>query len=486
MNKIKRNYVYNLTYQIFLLVIPIVVTPYLSRVLGSDCTGQYSFTFSIVTYFTLFASLGFSYYAQRLVASHFGDRKQQSLDFWEILIARFFSTFICSLLYIVLLFANVYEEKYQLLMKIQLINVVFIGIDVTFFFQGNEEFLKIVIRNILVRIVAIVLIFILVKSKESLWIYTLIQSLTVAVSYVSLWVYVPKYLCKISISDLRPFKHFKSTIILFIPTIAISIYTSLDKTLIGFITKDDNEVGFYEYSERLVKMAMVVLTSLGTVMIPKNSKLFSDGREDLIIDNIYKSSKFVWFVGVPFVFGIICIANNLIPWYLGGEYTKSIVLMQILSVIILLIGFSSMLGQQYLIPTKQDGKFTLCVTLGAVINFILNLILINFYGSIGAAISTVIAEFLVALLMFIFVRNKISFLKILKSSWKYFLSGLIMFLITGYISTLLQSSIINSIIIVATGSIIYFTVLVILKETFMIIGIKKAFKFIKKIFKGGS
>ena len=454
-------------YEIFLLIVPIAVTPYVARVLGENGSGQYSYTFSINTYFVLFASLGFSYYAQRLIASHQGDTRKQTVDFWEIIIARLFSCVFVLIIYFLLLYINVYDVKYSKLMLLQSFTIVAVLFDINFYFQGNEEFGKIVFRNVVIKSISIACIFIFVKNPNDLPNYTLIQSLTILFSNLSMWLYMPRYLVKIEKHDIQFIRHIFPTIVLFIPTIATSIYTSLDKTLIGIITKSDAENGNYEYAEKLIKMTLTVLTSLGNVMSPRNSKRFAEGDIKSIEENIFSTTRFVFFLGVPLMLGIISVADNLIPWYLGSEYDKAANLMKLLSPLIIIIGMSNVFGRQFLIPSNEDKKFTISIVIGAVTNFILNIIFIRIYKSYGAAIATVVAETVITAIMYYCIRKHINLKNVIKAVWKYIVSGLLMFVICNYLSHILSPSIIHSIAIIVTGIALYTFGIIIMKDDFI-------------------
>lgn len=278
---------------------------------------------------------------------------------------------------------------------------------------------------------------------------------------------MPKYLVRISLKETKPIKHLPAAIILFLPTIATSVYTSLDKTLIGLITKSDAENGNYEYSERIVKMALTVVTSLGTVMIPRNTQQFAKGDIKGVEDNIYNSSRFVLLIGLPMVLGLIAVADNFVPWYLGPGYLKAANLIKLLSPIIIIIGFSNVFGLQFLIPSGQDKRFSIAVITGATINFVLNLLLIRWLASYGAAIATVIAEFVVTVVMLAFIRKNISVVRILKESWRYWICGTIMFAVCYLLGSRLSPSIIHTAIIIVVGGLIYFTGIIIMKDDFV-------------------
>lgn len=466
-SKVLKNYTLNMLYEVFLLIIPIFVTPYVARVLGEDGSGQYSFTFSVNSFFVLFAALGFNYYAQRLVASHQGKKKQQSIDFWEVFIVRLIPCSITLFVYLVSILSGLYGDKYSQLMLILTFNIIAVIFDINFFFQGNEDFAKIVFRSIIIKTLSIVCIFTFVKHSGDLWIYTLIQSLTLLLSNLAIWVYMPRYLLKISFADIHPLKHLKPTMVLFIPTLALSVYTLLDRTLIGLITHDDAENGNYEYAEKLVKMILTVLTSLGTVLSPRNAKRFAEGDVEGVEKNIYHTSRFVMFLGVPLMFGTIAISDNLIPWYLGAGYDKAAMLMKLLAPLVIIIGLSNVFGRQFLIPSNQDKKFTIAIVCGALTNLILNIILISILKSYGAAIATVIAETTVTCVMLYYIRDSIHFTQIIKTSWKYWVIGFAMFLVCYLLSHYLSPSIIHTAGIAIVGMFIYLLGIFIIKDDFL-------------------
>lgn len=465
---VKKNYILNLIYEVYALIIPLAVTPYVSRVLGENASGRYSFTYSICTYFTLFAALGFNRYAQRLIAQYQGMAEKQSIAFYEIIIARFFSVGFTLIVYYALIIFDCYDAKYSQLMTIMSINIIAVAFDIAFFFQGNEEFGKIVFRNIIIKTSGFICIFAFVKGPNDLWIYTLIQSLIVGVNAISLWVYMPRYLVKIEWRNIRPLRHIPKTLVLFLPTIATSVYTSLDKTLIGIITANEVENGNYEYASQLVRMAMTVITSLGTVMIPRNSQQIASGNLKKVEDNIYYSSRFVFFVGIPLTFGLMAISEKFMPWYLGPGYDKAALLVMILSPLIIIVGLSNVFGLQFLIPNNEDKKFTMAIILGAVTNFLLNCIMIKNWGSYGAALASIIAELVVTITMLIMVRKHIDFVHVLLDSWKYFLSGSAMYLVCSWYSRLFSFGFMNLILTIIIGALVYFGLLLILRDEYLI------------------
>ena len=500
---IKKNYLFNLIYQIFILIIPLVTTPYISRVLLADGVGQYSFTFSIQSYFVLIAALGFGYYAQREIANHQNDKKSQSIIFWEVTIIKILSVGFAVSLNLAFVYIGVYQT-YKELMAWWTINIAAVALDITFLLQGNEDFGRIVGRNVLIKTIGVILVFILVKNNTDVWIYVLITSISTLLGNLSLWIYLPKYLSKISLKSLKPFRHFIPTLRLFLPTIATSIYTMLDKTLIGalinetFVAQEeqivdgvptvvsvvkqysDLENGYYEQSEKIVKMCLAVVGALGTVMIPRNSKLYADNNWTDLKKNVYFATDYVWLTCIPMAAGLAAIAPNFVPWFFGAGFEKCILLIQVFTPLIIFIGFSNVLGLQYLIPTKRDKKFTIGILAGTFSNLALNCILIPLLWSYGAVIASLIAEFLVTLTMYLLIRKEISLKTILKGAIKPCLAGIIMFACVFIIQFFLRPKWYFTVLLIFIGIISYFVVLIALRETKLTSIINKVALFLRK------
>lgn len=484
---LKKNYIYNVVYQIFLLIVPLITAPYISRILSAEGIGQYSFTNSLQSYFTMIAALGFGCYAQRQIAFFQKDKKEQSKIFWEIIIVRGLSTSFACLINLILFFTNIYKEYSQLMLWWTL-SILATGFDITFLLQGNEDFNKIVLRNVLIRIISVVLIFLLVKNQSDVWLYVILSSASGLLGNLSLWIYLPQYIQKVGIHELKPFRHLWPTLKLFIPTIATSVYTILDKTLIGFlITKtyiveekqiingietvvtsvknySDLENGYYEQAEKIVKMCLAVIGALGTVMIPRNSSLFKEGKKDEIKNNLYFAIHYVWVLGFPMMFGLAAVAPNIIPWFLGDGYSKCIMLMQLFTPLIIFIGLSNAFGLQYLIPTARDKQYTLGVLVGTITNLILNCILIPFFWSYGAVIASLVAEFSVSLTMYLLIRKELEIKKMFKTCIKPLISSIVMFIVVYLIQTKLAPTILNTLILVLIGAFTYFILLAVTRE----------------------
>lgn len=473
---VKKNYIYNVSFQILLLITPLITTPYLSRILGADGIGTVSFAESIISYFVLFATFGMTTYGQREVSYVQDDRENRTKVFWETKILEVVTSTIALLVYIPL--ALYQQNRYMYLVLI--LNILAVIANVTWFFQGMEEFGKIALRNIVFKILNIAYIFVFVKTKNDTVIYAFGIGFFLLISNISMWLYLPRFIDKPDIKELQPFKNFRVVLSLFVPTIAVQIYTVLDKTMIGIITQSSFENGYYEQAIKISKMVLTIVTSLGTVMIPRIGYHFAKQETERVKFFMYRAYRFVWFMGVPLCFGLLGIASNFVPWFYGEGYEKVVPLLSILGFLVLAIGINNVTGIQYFIPTKRQNLFTLTVIIGAIVNFSLNLMLIRNFQSIGAAIASVVAEMVIAVAQIYIVRKELSPQKIILSSRNYFLAGGVMLAVLIIINSRVKSSIVNTGLLICAGGITYLFVLMIIRDDFLNDNINSIMSKIKK------
>lgn len=469
---VSKNYIYNLSYQLLLLITPFITTPYLSRVLEPAGIGTFSYTYSIVSYFILLASLGVADYAQREIAYHQDNPHLQSRTLYEVNLIRFLLVGISLITYY---FVVSRFSGNHLIYWYQALNILAVLFDISWFFQGLEEFGKIVFRNFIIKLASIILIFTLIHQPSDLNKYVALLGMMNIASGLSIWMYLPKYLVHVPRQEIHPFRNFSTILQMFLPQIAIQVYTVLDKTMIGVITGSPLENGYYEQAEKVVKMSLTVVTSLGTVMLPRIAYAYAHKDYETIKTNMMRSYRFVWFLTLPMFFGFIAVSSNFVPWFFGPGYEKVIPLMQILSGLVIAIGLSNVTGIQYLVPTGQQNKLTLSVLCGSVTNFTLNMLMIPRYGSIGAAIASLLAEIAVTLAQFYIVRNIFPFRQILFEMKNYLISGITMFAVLYLINQFLSPSFLHTILIIITGTIIYTAFLLFTKDSMLFSVIDKIY-----------
>lgn len=460
--KVIKNYLYNLGYQVLIILLPLVTTPYVSRVLGAKGIGTYGYTNSITQYFILFGCIGLNLYGQREIAYYQNDIQKRSKVFFELLLLRMITVSISIILYY---FTFCQNAIYGYIFSIQIIDVVASMVDISWLYQGMEDFKKIVIRNTLVKICGLIIIFMFVKSPEDLPIYVLSYSATLLLGNLSMWMYLPKFVKRVSLNQLDIRKHIRPTIVLFLPQIATSIYTTLDKTMIGALTQSTAEVGYYEQSQKIIRMAMTLATSLGTVMLPRVANLFKEGKLNEVKESMYSSFKFISFLTFPLCLGLIGISKGFVPWFFGDGYGKVIYNMMIISPIIIFIGYSNVIGTQFLLPTGRQKEYTLSVCTGTVVNLCFNFLLIPHFLSYGAAIATVIAELSVTLVQVIATRSTFSYRYIFKLVYKYIIAAVLMLVVLLFLSNIMPVGILYTVIQMTAGCFVYFIVLIVLKDS---------------------
>ena len=459
---VRKNFIYNLTYQILVLITPLIVAPYLSRVLGADGVGTYSYIESISSYFVLFATLGLTIFGQREISYVQEDREKRSVIFWETNVVKWFASLFCIVAYVAFSLA---QRNWQLYLVL-VFNLLAVAADISWFFQGLEEFGKIVFRNALFKLLNIIFIFAVVKSKADLIWYLFSTAFFLFANHVTYWIKIKKYVDKPIWRDLKPLRHLKTIFSLFVPTIAIQIYTVLDKTMIGVITKNAFENGYYEQAMKISKMVLMIVTSLGTVLIPRIGHYFEKGDMEQVRSYVYKGYRFVWFIGIPLCVTLTLVSSNFVPWFFGDGYDKVVPLIGLLSLLIIAIGLSNVTGIQYLIPTKRQNLLTQTVICGAVTNFVFNCWLINLFQSYGAAIASVIAETVVTVVQIYIVRKELSAREIIRSSSHYLLAGgamaVTLLLVRGYFAP----SVLNTIALSSCGVASYCLVLFVIRDKF--------------------
>ena len=467
---IMKNYIYNLSYQILTLILPIVTTPYLARVLGATGVGIYGYTFSICTYFNLFGSLGVALYGQREIAYNQDNKTKRNKIFYEIIALRFITMTISILIYA---FCFMRKGEYSIYYRILVLELLATAFDISWFFQGLEEFKKTVIRNILVRIVAVSLVFIFVKKSTDLYKFVLIYSLADLIGNLSLWIYLPRYLRGKSVGKIYIFKHLVPILMLFIPQISNQLYKMLDTTMIGKLVADKSETGFYEQAQKIVRLLITIVTSLGIIMIPRIANTFEKGNNKKIVAYLEDSFCFTFLLSFPMMIGISCVADSFVPFFLGQGYDKVIILIRVICPILLLLGIANVIGTQYLLPTKRQKEYTASIFAGVIINFVLNFILILKFQSIGASIATVVSQLAIDIIQLYLVRKELDLVKVAKSSIKYFISSIIMGAACILIFILMDASIKTMIVQVVVGCFVYAIALIALRDRFVYDLLKK-------------
>lgn len=416
---VARNYFYNVAYQLMSIILPLITTPYISRVLGVQQIGIYSYVSTVVAYFILIPQFGLNLYGRKQIASVRDDKEKTSIFFFQIVCIKLVSFSFALFLYGLMIRLT---KRYVLYYEIFAISIIANALDITWFYQAFEEFGIITIRNFLVRVLNTVCVFIFVRSADSLWKYMLVMVVGDMIAQTMMWFGLKrKVFFKPTLKGVN--KHVKGAFIMFLPQIITTIYTLVDKLMLG-IWSTETQVGLYSQSERIIKLTLVVISSMGAVAMPRISNDFANGRIENISTRLSKNRAFVFFLSAPLVCGICGISDKFVPWFFGKGYEGVSFLMVIISPIIFLIALSDLYGMQYLIPTGRMKEYTISTVLGAATNVFLNYLLIRKYAAVGVSIATVVSELVVTIVMWLFARK---YIQIRKSAvWKYWIVAMIM------------------------------------------------------------
>ncbi len=452
MNSITKNFIYNVVYQLMLIILPLITTPYISRVLGSEGIGVYAYTYTIANYFMLVAMLGVKNYGNRSVAVVRENKKLLSQTYWEIYGLQFGCSIVALSVYYIYIFMFVTE--YKMIAIIQGIYVLSSMLDISWLFFGLEKFKVTVIRNMLIRITSLACVFIFVKTVDDLWKYAFIMSLGTLCSQWYLWLYLKKIVewYRPRLTDIT--KHFRSEVILFIPIIAVSFYKMMDKIMLGQISTI-SQLGFYESAEKIVNIPLGVITALGVVMMPRMSNLAAKGEQKESNRYIYNSIILAMFLASGMMFGIAGIAEDFIPLFLGEEYISCIVLLRVMSPTIIFIAWANVIRTQYLIPNNRDYSFIASVVLGAVVNLSVNLLLIPRMDAMGAVIGTLCAEASVCICQTWMVRKNLEILRYIRDTVIFFVFGAMMLFFILWVHNQFSNNIIAVFLEIILGGVIY-------------------------------
>ncbi|SFO35095.1 Membrane protein involved in the export of O-antigen and teichoic acid [Pseudobutyrivibrio sp. JW11] len=464
MKSLKRNYIYNLIYQIVLVIAPLVTTPYVSRVLGASNIGIYSYAESILTYYKMFAALGIGLYGQRELSYVRDEKTKRTHVFWEAKTLEFITSIIALLVYLCFS-ATQKEYSLYLVLVFGLLAGMF---DIAWFFYGMEEVGKIVGRNLVFKVIGILYIFIFVKTKNDLLIYAFGNMFFMFISNLSLWIFLPKYISFPVWKEIKPLRNLKVSIALLLPTATTQLFAAIDKTMIGRFAKDSYENGYYEQAIKVERLALMVVTSVAVVLIPRIGYYFSNKNKEMLEKYMYKGYRFVWMISIPLCLGLIGITKNMVPWFFGDGYEPVGPLLYVLSFLIIFMGINCISGSQYLIPTKRENKCTVIVWSGSIINLSLNILLIPRLYAMGASLASLLAEIITMFIYFYVIKDELSISKILLSSVKYWFAGVVMLGAVLVASTKLVASALNTLILIILGMLVYGIILLLFRDEMVI------------------
>ena len=439
---------------------PLITSPYLARVLGAEKQGVFSYTQSIVNVFVLFAMLGVTNYGSKTIAECRQSKSHRSQVFWNIYFVQAFVSIVCTIIYFVYLQFIFNNRFIAFLQSFYLIGAI---IDINWLFFGVEDFKTTVTRNLIIRLLSVVLMFSFVKTEEDLWVYTLIMSGSTFCSNLVLWIFANRI---IDLNGIKCVKwsqikvHIKPNLVLFVPLLGLSVYHIMDKTMLGLLSSYE-QVGYYYNADKVVNIPIGIINGIGTVMLPRMSALINSDNIDKSNHLFSVSLELVIAVSSAMCFGIASISTEFTPLFFGEGFDPCILLLTVLSPVLIVKGLSQTCRMQYLIPNNLEKIFIESVALGAIVNVTLNLLLIPSLNAMGAVLGTLGAETVACIWQIIRMSKRFSVLGILVHSIKYIVFGIIMFISVRCVSTIISNLFISIIVEIIVGFLTYISLCII-------------------------
>ena len=388
---IKKNIVYNVSLSVLNVLFPIITAPYISRVLGVENVGVIRFVMTNVGFFALFAALGIGYYGVRELAKYKDDQAKCSQIFSSLFAIVSCSTLVVALLFV--LFINLIPEfrEHRLLFSLYGITLYLVPITMDWYFQAKENFRMIAIRSFVVKLLALVGLFIFVRERGDVVPYILISVFSVVATQIWNLSYAYRTGLHISFRNLELRKHIKPMFVFLLSNIAISIFVMIDTVMLGFLSSYE-QVGYFTSPNVLLVTITSCFVAINIVLLPRlsfNNTQMDDNTNTMLLQKTFDLNALLI---IPLAVGLSLIASRFVPLFFGSEFAGSIMPMQILSFRVIVVMINCFFAHNILMAFGHEKKILLTASCAAVASFACNLLLIPHYGAIGAAVASIIAE----------------------------------------------------------------------------------------------
>ncbi|MGK4016867.1 oligosaccharide flippase family protein [Weissella paramesenteroides] len=451
MKSVKLNFVYNTAYQLLVILTPLVTAPYIARVFGAMVYGNVSYSNSVLNVFNLFAAYGILTFGQKQIARYQDDWLKLKNSFWNIIYIKVFLVVIIYVVFMIYYFllADPMFKPYYIVSSVVLFATL---TDISWFFMGLEQFNYTFWRNLFVRLFFVIMVFLIIHEKEDAINYILLMYFGNLIGNLTLWIKAIKIVGRpIPLSLKQSEKYFQEATWLFLPTIAITVYLTIDQIILGYFS-NKKEVGYFVQADSIVRILTTFVTSLGTVLMPRITNLFQK-KQLTAINNILKVSfDFMIYISIPITLIIIFVGQRFVVFFYGMSFYNSGVVLMIEILTIPIVALSNVIGIQYLVPFNKTRQFSLSTLFGAIVNLIILPIFVLKTQAVGTAIALVITELVVTGVQIFFVREDVDIIKLLKQD-KSLIYGILAMTVVLIILTL-TFNISNDIVFLVTVSII--------------------------------
>lgn len=467
-----KNSAFNVAYKLLNVLFPMITAVYVARVLMPAGVGKVSYAQNILTYFVVVASLGIPTYGARELARILNYSARVNKLFSELSVINFFSTLVCSVAYIALIFVVPSFRNEWALYVVSGIQLFLNIFNVDWFYTGNEEYVYITIRSTLIKVVSIICLFLFVKNRDDYVTYALINSLAVSSNYL-LNVCHLRGRVSLTFKKLNFEIHIRPILILLLTNLATDLYNQIDVTMLGLMCTDD-VVGYYSYAIRLVRIVTTVSTAIAITTLPRMSQYYIENKTVEFNKLFNKTLNAVITIVLPCMVGIVLVSNSAVRIVYGESFAPSASILRMLSPIFIIVAISYECGSIVLTATNNE-KYLLIATLsGAATNIMLNSLLIPISAGTGAAIASVCAECVVMVIHIYFSRKYIQFNIQIKDLISIVMALIGMIILVVFIQKVLYAyEFVSFLTSVCFGALIYFFILSVLKNSIMQEVIKK-------------
>jgi O-antigen/teichoic acid export membrane protein len=459
-----KNTIYNFILTGLNLLFPLITAPYVSRILGASNLGKVNLASTIINWFILFAVFGTTTYGVRAIAKSRDNKDQLSKIFSEIFIINGTLSLVVSVIYYIAIFNIAQFHSELTLYLIMSISILLNMFAIDWFYQGVEEYGYITIRSTIFKVVSLICTFLFVQHEDHYVIFGFISIMATSLSGILNYFYSRKFV-NLTLRGVNPLRHIKKLSVFFIHSFVVNIYTNLDEVLIGFLL-DTKAVAFMSRSKGIIYMALSFSTAISNVTLPRAS-YYKDKNEGEFKRLLTIIPNYILWITIPLMFGCIVLASNIMYILGGAEFLDAGILLQVMAIGIIFAPLSSYIQYQVLVASGNEKIGLYCAITTSVLSLFLNIILIPKIGFLGAGIVYVISEFCAVSIRYYIATKKLNFSEIKlinKSTISYVFAGMIMSVVVIFIKNTFDNLFLSFSVGVIVGLMVYFTVLLILKE----------------------
>lgn len=471
---LKKNFIISIIRTLIMMVVPLVIFPYASRILGKEGVGRVQYIQSIASYFQLFAISGIASYGIREGTRYREDKRKLGKFISEMLIINFTTTAIATIVFL-MLFLSEGLKSYHSIMFIFVFYVIFNGMALDWYFNIVEEYGYITVRSGILYGIAVAILLLFMRDRRDVEVYAVVTVFPYVGTFFMNYRYMSKELPLFKIHSegkekrerYEIKKHLRPIMLVFSIIISANIFYLLDTTMFG-VLRGDAYVGSYTAASKLTRLVAQMIAAICAVFLPRLSYYVGKKETSKFRSLAVDSANMILWIAVPCAIGLIALAPEAIIIFSGREFLDAVSALQILAVNLLFSSLNSFLGWHVLVPNHKEYILLSATLAGAVLDFVLNLILIMKMGLPGAAIATLISEGTVFLICLIFSRNYLEWKKVFIHGFKCLIAALPILGIGAAVGQITQQAIIKSFVTVGVSVITYAVLLLLLKDDIML------------------